>query len=145
MPHPRRQRRPGRGIHDPGHHAAQRRPVEASDARVQASNELLKAYRTINYYAWGPAFRERVLDKRRVEMELIWSRFIWRPLSSALFSSLPFIATLVSCFFYTVVWGNELGVAVAFPALATFAVIKISLNMGKFLFGGRECFPFPLL
>lgn len=114
--------------------SVQGRVLVASDARIQASNELLNAYRTIKYYAWEAPFRERVLEKRRAEMKLMRSRFIWWSITSTLFFSLPFIVTIITCFFYTVVWGNELGIAVAFPALATFAVIKIPLNRRKLRF-----------
>lgn len=114
--------------------AVQARVLQAGDARIQASNELLNAYRTIKYYAWEAPFRERVLEKRRTEMVLMRTRFIWWSITSTLFFSLPFIVTIITCFFHTVVWGNELGIAVAFPALATFAVIKIPLNRRKSYF-----------
>lgn len=112
--------------------AVQGRVMGASDARIQASNELLNAYRTIKYYAWEAPFRERVLARRRIEMQLMRSKFIWWSITSTLFFSLPLIVTVITCFFYTVVLGNELGISVAFPALATFSVIKIPLNRRKF-------------
>lgn len=45
-----------------------------------------------------------------------------------IFYSLPFIVTILTFFFYTIVWQEALSTTVAFPALATFAVLRIPLN-----------------
>ncbi len=108
--------------------AVQGQVLSATDARIQASNELLHTVRTIKYYAWEVPFRERVLEKRRSELTKLRSRFIWWSISMTVFYSLPFIATLLTFFVYTVVFGNILGTSVAFPALAMFAVLRIPLN-----------------
>lgn len=109
----------------------QGRLLAAADARIHASNELFNAYRTIKYYAWETAFRDRVLDKRREEMRDMRSRFIWWSINMTIFHSLPFIVTIFTCFLYTIVWKQELGTSIAFPALATFSVIRIPLNRSK--------------
>ncbi|KUI70372.1 ATP-dependent bile acid permease [Cytospora mali] len=108
--------------------AVQGQVLAASDARIQSSNELLNSIHTIKYYAWEQPFRERVLEKRRAEMTIMRSRFIWWSISMTVFYSLPFIVTVLTCFFYTIVWHDSLGTAVAFPTLATFAVLRIPLN-----------------
>lgn len=102
--------------------------LAASDARIQSSNELLGAIRTVKYYAWEAPFRERVMTKRRAEIKTMRSRFIWWSISMTVFFSLPFVITILTCFFYTVVWGNNLGTSVAFPALATFSVLRIPID-----------------
>ncbi|KAM5431744.1 hypothetical protein MferCBS31731_007749 [Microsporum ferrugineum] len=86
--------------------ATQNQVLAASDARIQASNELLDNIYTIKICAWEEPFRDRVLRCRGIEMQL----------------------TILPCFFYTVVWGQALETAIAFPALAIFAVLRIPLN-----------------
>jgi ABC-type multidrug transport system fused ATPase/permease subunit len=108
--------------------AAQRAMLTAGDTRIQASNELLQTIRTIKYYAWEAPFRKKVLDKREEELKHMRTRFIWWSISMTVFYSLQFIVTILTCFFYTVVWNYDLGTSVAFPALATFAVLRIPLN-----------------
>ena len=108
--------------------AVQGQVLAATDARIQASNELLRTVRTIKYYAWEAPFRERVLEKRRAELKTLRTRFVWWSISMTVFYSLPFIATLLTFFVYTVIFGNVLGTSVAFPALAMFAVLRIPLN-----------------
>lgn len=108
--------------------AAQGHVLAASDARIQASNELLHNIRTIKYCALEVPFKERVLERRGPEIKRMRSRFIWWSISMILFYSLPFIMTVLTFFCYTIVLGNNLGTSVAFPSLAVFAVLRIPLN-----------------
>ncbi|KAK0630981.1 P-loop containing nucleoside triphosphate hydrolase protein [Bombardia bombarda] len=108
--------------------AVQQQVLAATDARIQASNELLKTIRIIKYYAWELPFRERVLEKRRAELKQLRRRFVWWSISMTVFYSLPFISTLLTFFVYTVLFGHPLTTTVAFPALAMFTVLRIPLN-----------------
>ncbi|KAK8065257.1 ATP-dependent bile acid permease [Apiospora hydei] len=108
--------------------AVQGKLLSATDARIQASDELLRTIKSIKYYAWEFPFRERVREKRTAELNKLRTRFIWWSISMTVFYSLPFLSTLITFFLYTVVWRNRLETSVAFPALATFAVLRIPLN-----------------
>ncbi|KAK7967839.1 ATP-dependent bile acid permease [Apiospora aurea] len=108
--------------------AVQGKLLSASDARIQASDGLIRTIKSIKYYAWEFPFREQVREKRGAELNKLRTRFIWWSTSLTVFSSLPFLSTLVTFFLYTVVWRNRLETSVAFPALATFAVLRIPLN-----------------
>ncbi|KAL3421216.1 ATP-dependent bile acid permease [Phlyctema vagabunda] len=102
--------------------------LTASDSRIQSSNELINNIRTIKYLAWEASFKERVLEKRRVELKRLRTRVIWWSINMTIFHSLPFIVTIFTCLFYTVIWGNNLGTSTAFPALALFTIIRIPLD-----------------
>ncbi|KAK3690211.1 putative ATP-dependent bile acid permease [Podospora appendiculata] len=108
--------------------ALQGQVLSATDDRIQVSNELLQTVRVIKYYAWEFAFRERVLEKRRMELERLRARFVWWSLSMTVFHSLPFVTTMLTFFIHTVVFQKELGTSVAFPALAMFAILRIPLD-----------------
>ncbi len=108
--------------------AAQKQVLKASDARIQSSNELLQNIHTIKYLAWELPFKERVLGKRRVELKRMRSRFVWWSINMTVFYSLPFIVTILTFFFYVIVWGNRLGTLTAFPALVLFSVLRIPLD-----------------
>lgn len=111
--------------------AAQGKVLTASDARIHASNELLNAIRTIKYYAWERLFEARVLEQRRTEMRLMRSRFLWWSISMTVFHSMPLMITTITLFFYTVVFKEQLLTSIAFPALATFSVVRIPLDRSK--------------
>ncbi|EED19134.1 multidrug resistance protein, putative [Talaromyces stipitatus ATCC 10500] len=108
--------------------AVQARALKASDTRIQAGNEILNNIRTIKYSAWESAFKEQVMEKRRFEMTEMRSRFIWWSINATTFHSLPLIVTIITCFFYTIVWDNPLETSIAFPALAVFGIIRIPLD-----------------
>ncbi|KAK8001358.1 hypothetical protein PG991_013580 [Apiospora marii] len=108
--------------------AVQGKLLSATDARIQATDEVLRAIRPIKYYAWEVPFRKRVREKRAAELSKLRSRFVWWSVSMTVFYSLPFLSTLITFFLYTVVGHNRLETSVAFPALATFAVLRLPLN-----------------
>lgn len=114
---------------------AQGNVLTSSDARIHASNELLNAIRTVKYYAWERSFEDRVLEKRCAEMKLMRSRFLWWSISMTVFHSMPLIITTTTLFFYTVVFKEQLLTSIAFPALATFSVVRIPLDRSKHLPG----------
>jgi ABC-type multidrug transport system fused ATPase/permease subunit len=102
--------------------------LNASDSRIQIGNEILNNIRTVKYSAWEAHFRERLMQKRKLEVDELRSRFIWWSINATTFHSLPLIVSIITCFFYTVVWGNPLKTSVAFPALAIFGIIRIPLD-----------------
>ena len=108
--------------------AVQGHVLSASDVRIQASNELLHNIRTIKYCAWELPFKEKVMERRGSELDRLRSRFIWWSINMTLFYLLPFIMTILTFFFYTVVWENDLETSVAFPSLAMFGVLRIPIN-----------------
>ena len=55
----------------------QARVSKASDSRIQAGNEILNNILTVKYLAWESPFKERVTEKRRVEMTEMRSHFVW--------------------------------------------------------------------
>ncbi|KAH8657755.1 P-loop containing nucleoside triphosphate hydrolase protein [Xylariales sp. PMI_506] len=102
--------------------------LQASDARMQASTELLSNIRLIKYSGWESAFGDRVLAQRQAELKILRSRFIWWSANMAIFFSIPLCTTMLTFLFYTVIFGNSLESSTAFPALATFAVLRIPLD-----------------
>ena len=108
--------------------AVQGQVLGASDARIQSSNELLQNIRTVKYCGWDVFFREQIMTRRGLEMKKIRLRFIWWSIQMTLFHSLPAVLTGMTCFFYTVVFGNDLETSIAFPLLAMFAVLRIPLD-----------------
>ncbi|KAJ5225506.1 hypothetical protein N7468_006731 [Penicillium chermesinum] len=108
--------------------AARIKVLRASDARVQASNEVIKNIRTIKLCAWEAEFRENVRNLRRAELSELRGNFLWWSISMTMFFSLPFITTILTLFSYTILQKRDLEAKVAFPALAAFAVLRIPLD-----------------
>ncbi|KAE8555164.1 hypothetical protein TMatcc_005247 [Talaromyces marneffei ATCC 18224] len=102
--------------------------LKASDSRIQSGNEILNNIHTVKYSAWESHFRERLMQKRKLEVDELRSRFIWWSINATTFHSLPLIVTIITCFFYAVVWDSPLKTSIAFPALAIFSIIRIPLD-----------------
>jgi ABC-type multidrug transport system fused ATPase/permease subunit len=102
--------------------------LKASDSRIETGNETLNNIHTVKYSAWESYFRERVMKKRKLEIEGLRYRFVWWSINATMFHSLPLIVTAITCFFYTVVWRRPLKTSIAFPALAIFGIIRIPLD-----------------
>ncbi|RAL12903.1 P-loop containing nucleoside triphosphate hydrolase protein [Aspergillus homomorphus CBS 101889] len=78
--------------------------------------------------AWENEFRKQVDGLRKIELSKLRVRFLWWSVSMTVFYSLPFITTILILFLYAIVEGQRLETKVAFPALATFAVLRIPLD-----------------
>lgn len=107
---------------------AQGQVLAATDARVQASNELMSNIRTVKLCAWESGFKARLLGLRGVELQKLRRRYIWWSLSMTVWYCIPMIITTVTLFFYTVIAGRTLETSIAFPALAVFAVLRMPLD-----------------
>lgn len=82
--------------------AAQQKLLAASDARLQSSNELIANIRVIKYCAWEWLLKDRVLQLRRTELGDLLTRFIWWSVFMTDWYSIPFIITILTLLFYTV-------------------------------------------
>lgn len=107
--------------------AAQVKVLSAADARMQASNELTTNIRVIKLCTWEEEFRKKLDRLWKMELSELRVRFLWWPVSMTVFYSLPFVTTIVTSFFYTVVENSALETKTAFPAWAIFAVLRIPL------------------
>lgn len=107
---------------------AQKTIMAATDARIHSTNEVLQNIRIIKYFAWERRFADNVNDKRRVELKALRKRYILWSLAATVWSAVPILITFVSFFIYTVIEHKPLLPSVAFPALSTFALLRIPLD-----------------
>lgn len=102
--------------------------MAATDARIHSTNEVLQNIRIIKYFAWERRFAANVNDKRRVELRALRKRYILWSLAATIWSAVPILITFVSFFIYTTIERKPLLPSVAFPALSTFALLRIPLD-----------------
>ena len=107
---------------------AQKTIMAATDARIHSTNEVLQNIRIIKYFAWERRFADNVNEKRRAELKAIRKRYILWSLAATIWSAVPIIITFVSFFIYTVIEHKPLLPSIAFPALSTFALLRIPLD-----------------
>ena len=107
---------------------AQKTIMAATDARIHSTNEVLQNIRIIKYFAWEWRFADNVNEKRRVELKALRKRYVLWALAATVWSAVPILITFVSFFIYTVIEQKPLLPSVAFPALSTFALLRIPLD-----------------
>ena len=107
---------------------AQKTIMAATDARIHSTNEVLQNIRIIKYFAWERRFADNVNEKRRIELKALRRRYILWSLAATIWSAVPIAITFVSFFIYTVVEQKPLLPSIAFPALSTFALLRIPLD-----------------
>ncbi|KAJ3384810.1 hypothetical protein HDU92_003409 [Lobulomyces angularis] len=92
--------------------------MEATDNRVNITNEVLQGIRIIKYFSWEPQFNERINKLREIELRkfvhnwLIWATFGLLSYGSGILVSISTFAT------FTLIQGERLSPSVAFTALS---------------------------
>ena len=107
---------------------AQKRIMGATDKRIHATNEVLTNIRIIKYFAWEQRFEANVSEKRQVELQALWKKYILWSSAATIWSGVPILITFVSFLIYTTVEQRPLVPSVAFPALSMFSLLRIPLD-----------------
>ncbi|KAI8867045.1 hypothetical protein GQ42DRAFT_150094 [Ramicandelaber brevisporus] len=105
-----------------------RRIVAATDARVTLAQEIIGSIREIKYGAWEPAFAERIMAVRRIEVGLLKKMQLLRALMLATSSCTPAMATICALTGF-VYLGHSLDPATAFAAVALFNALKLPMML----------------
>lgn len=106
----------------------QKRILAGTDARINATNEILQNIRIIKFFAWEQRFENVVDEKRRVELKALRSRYIIWATAATVWYGTPILITFMSFLLYTVVERKPLTPSIAFPALAMFNLLRVPLD-----------------
>ncbi|KAK4937841.1 Transporter of the ATP-binding cassette (ABC), partial [Elasticomyces elasticus] len=108
--------------------SAQKRIMTATDARIHATNEVLTNIRIIKYFAWEQRFEDNVNEKRRVELNALWKKYVIWSSAATIWSGVPILITFISFLIFTKVEKRPLVPSIAFPALSMFSLLRIPLD-----------------
>ncbi|KAF9891211.1 hypothetical protein FE257_004775 [Aspergillus nanangensis] len=106
----------------------QKQILKGTDARINATNEVLQNIRIIKYFAWEHRFQDIVNEKRKAELKALRFRYIIWSTAATIWYGMPIFITLASFFLYTAVEKKKLVPSVAFPALSMFSLLRIPLD-----------------
>ncbi|MCJ1423071.1 hypothetical protein MMC29_000952 [Sticta canariensis] len=102
--------------------------MAATDARIQATSELVQSIRVIKSFAWEDIFFSHIQTKRNLELQRLRRRFLLWTLAVTLYNTTPVLIAFFSFSIYTVVEKRSLKPSAAFPAISLFALLRISLD-----------------
>lgn len=108
--------------------AAQKRIMAATDGRIHVTNEVLQNIRIIKYFAWEQRFQNSVNDKRYVELNALWRKYILWSSAATIWSGVPILITFTSFLIYTQFEKRPLVPSIAFPALSMFSLLRVPLD-----------------
>ncbi|KAJ3164514.1 hypothetical protein HK101_000431 [Irineochytrium annulatum] len=102
--------------------------ARATDARVDATSELLGGVRAVKLFAWEELFKTRIAKLRETEIMTYWWILVIMAFNRVVWSAAPMVTTLVTLGVYEAVGGGQLTPAVAFTTLSLFSLLEGPLH-----------------
>ncbi|RKP25263.1 P-loop containing nucleoside triphosphate hydrolase protein [Syncephalis pseudoplumigaleata] len=102
--------------------------MKKTDKRLAASNEVLQGIRIIKLFAWEQQFRERVMSRRKDELDSIWKRLLMFVYFTVIGAATPTIITFTIFGAHTWILGNPLTASTAFTSLALLNILRDAIE-----------------
>ncbi|XP_051631069.1 multidrug resistance-associated protein 1 isoform X6 [Manacus candei] len=104
--------------------------MKSKDNRIKLMNEILNGIKVLKLYAWELAFREKVLEIRQKELQVLKKSAYLAAMATFTWVCAPFLVALSTFAVYvTVNKNNILDAQKAFVSLALFNILRFPLNM----------------
>ncbi|XP_034083351.1 canalicular multispecific organic anion transporter 2 isoform X2 [Gymnodraco acuticeps] len=104
--------------------------MQYKDARIKLMNEILNGIKVLKLYAWENSFKEKVLDIRQKELNVLRKTAYLGALSTMAWTSAPFLVALTTFAVYVSIDENNiLDAEKAFVSLSLFNILRFPLNM----------------
>ncbi|XP_051774742.1 ATP-binding cassette sub-family C member 3 isoform X3 [Erpetoichthys calabaricus] len=104
--------------------------MQYKDARIKLMNEVLNGIKVLKLYAWEKSFKDKILEIRQNELNVLKKAAYLGALSTFAWTSAPFLVALTTFAVYvTVDEANVLDAQKAFVSLSLFNILRFPLNM----------------
>ncbi|NXT66261.1 MRP1 protein, partial [Chaetops frenatus] len=104
--------------------------MKSKDNRIKLMNEILNGIKVLKLYAWELAFREKVLEIRQKELQVLKKSAYLAAMATFTWVCAPFLVALSTfAVFVTVDKNGILDAQKAFVSLALFNILRFPLNM----------------
>ncbi|NWT03499.1 MRP1 protein, partial [Mionectes macconnelli] len=104
--------------------------MKSKDNRIKLMNEILNGIKVLKLYAWELAFREKVLEIRQKELQVLKKSAYLAAMATFTWVCAPFLVALSTFAVYvTIDKTNILDAQKAFVSLALFNILRFPLNM----------------
>ncbi|KAK7750007.1 hypothetical protein SLS62_008116 [Diatrype stigma] len=108
---------------------AQSRVMAAIDSRVRRVGEVIKGLQTIKMLGQSLAFSRWIGEKRKLELDALWGKFIVATASETISSAFVLVPLVMSLSIYTLGAGMPLTPAVVFTVMSIFNTLKAMLSL----------------
>ncbi|XP_050979758.1 ATP-binding cassette sub-family C member 3 isoform X1 [Labeo rohita] len=104
--------------------------MKHKDDRIKLMNEILNGIKVLKLYAWEVSFKEKILQIRQKELNVLRKTAYLSALSTMAWTSAPFLVALTTfAVFVTSRKDNILDAEKAFVSLSLFNILRFPLNM----------------
>ncbi|KAK5881725.1 hypothetical protein CesoFtcFv8_022490 [Champsocephalus esox] len=104
--------------------------MQYKDSRIKLMNEILNGIKVLKLYAWENSFKQKVLDIRQKELNVLRKTAYLGALSTMAWTSAPFLVALTTFAVYVSIDENNiLDAEKAFVSLSLFNILRFPLNM----------------
>ncbi|NWI49193.1 MRP1 protein, partial [Calyptomena viridis] len=104
--------------------------MKSKDNRIKLMNEILNGIKVLKLYAWELAFREKVLEIRQKELQVLKKSAYLAAVATFTWVCAPFLVALSTFAVYVKIDKNNiLDAQKAFVSLALFNILRFPLNM----------------
>ncbi|XP_065206736.1 multidrug resistance-associated protein 1-like [Planococcus citri] len=104
--------------------------MKCKDERVKITNEVLSGIKALKMYAWETSFERKILEIREKEIKLLKSIANINTSVSFLWTSAPFLVSLITFAVFTFADPNNVLTAqIAFVSLSLFNIIKLPISL----------------
>lgn len=104
-----------------------RKMVQYTDQRVEATNEALQGIQSVKMQTWEEEIMTRISGKRSLELALLKSAAYLRGFSRAYMSALPGLVAVISFVVYAYTTAKEIEASTLFSALVAFDQLRFPL------------------
>ncbi|KAH7102640.1 hypothetical protein BKA62DRAFT_699295 [Auriculariales sp. MPI-PUGE-AT-0066] len=105
-----------------------RKVANQRDIRTRAINELLQSIKFIKFSAWETQWTQRILKLREIELAQLFTARIVVEIFNMTWQIVPILIASINLTCYTVVFGHQLTVSIAFPAIIAMSSLAFELN-----------------
>ncbi|KAE8168120.1 P-loop containing nucleoside triphosphate hydrolase protein [Aspergillus tamarii] len=106
--------------------AAQQEFMKANDKRTSTVTEVLQGIRQIKFAALEQQWQDRINEKRRIELDLLWKTSLYTTALVAVWILGPLMLSAVSLTVYALTYG-DLPASIAFTALSVFGNLESAM------------------
>ncbi|NXR46089.1 MRP1 protein, partial [Hippolais icterina] len=104
--------------------------MKSKDNRIKLMNEILNGIKVLKLYAWELAFREKVLEIRQKELQVLKKSAYLAAMATFTWVCAPFLVALSTFSVYVMIDKTHvLDAQKAFVSLALFNILRFPLNM----------------
>ncbi|XP_078337789.1 multidrug resistance-associated protein 1-like isoform X2 [Crassostrea virginica] len=103
--------------------------MQSKDERIKLLSEVIEGIKILKLYAWEMTFKNKVIDKRKIELQKLLNLKILERILETSFHISPFLVTFVVFLTYILINDQPLDAKTVFVSISLFNILKYSVDL----------------